>query len=103
MIYFQEDKEKITKCPRCGSIAYTTYASAIHRYYKCEKCKINFKLSEVAARYFAKNKKKPECPRCGNKITSISIEGNYLQDSGQKQKKTDGKNKNLDSFGLKTW
>lgn len=102
-IYVKDELKKITICPRCGSLSYSNAAAAIHRFFKCEKCKRIFKLSEVAARYFARHKCRPECPKCKYKVTAISTNTEYLKDSGQAQKKTNGINKDLEQFGLKTW
>jgi len=102
-IYYAKDKTLLVKCPRCGSISYTMYASAIHRYFKCEKCKRIVKLSEVAARHFALNKDRPTCQKCGGKIMKISTEGNYKKDSGQAKKITKDTTNSLDKYGLKVW
>lgn len=101
--YDQDKKKTITKCPRCGSIAYTAYAAAIHRHFKCEECKKAFRLSEVACRYFARYGERPQCPKCKSELTSICPQSKYLKDSGQAKKITPGANKSLDRFGLKTW
>ena len=102
-IYDQDKRELITKCPRCGSIAYSHYAAAIKRYFKCERCKVSFKLSEVAARHFSLNKERPKCPRCKSDIIAVSTNMAYLKSSGQAQKIGDGENKALEEFGLKVW
>lgn len=85
-------------CPRCGSIEITIYGSVIYKYHLCEKCKLAFKISDITARYLARHKEKPECPKCKSNITSRSTKLRYLKDSGQEIKKLDSKIVTLDSF-----